>query len=300
MSQPSPDAARPADRSAFAPLLIFVSGTVSYVGAGIAVLLFAVLPIGTVAWGRVATAAVVLLAWRRPWHGRTIKDLWRPAIFGVVLVGMNFLFYYAIDLIPLGTAVALEFLGPVVLAATTGRGWRIRLGIVLALTGVFLISWIGVDLKADGVALGVGLAIIAGWLWAGYMWLGRKLATSGSGIDQLAIGTAIAAILTIPIAAPGLPDLFTNAKWLGMMVVVGVLSSVVPYVLDQVMMRHLAPATFALLNSLLPALSLLVGLVMLRQVPTWGETLGLIFISAAVAIATFPGHLPHAGARKDK
>ncbi|WNB85496.1 hypothetical protein [Cellulomonas sp. ATA003] len=132
-----------------APALFVASGLTQYVGAAIAVGLFATLAAPTVAWLRIVVAAVVLLAWRRPWRVRwERRDLAAAALFGTVLAAMNVAFYVAIDHLPLGTAVAIEFIGPVAVAAVTGRGWRERVGIALAAAGVVLLA--GVTVHAGG------------------------------------------------------------------------------------------------------------------------------------------------------
>lgn len=276
-----------------APFILLGSGIIQYIGASIAVGLFAVAAVGAVAWGRVFVGAVALLAWRRPRINITSKSGWRalggPAIYGLSLITMNVIFYYALARLPLGATVALEFLGPVLLAALTSRGWRVRIGIVLAVIGVFLISWVGVDVREPGVLLGVVLAVLAGVVWAIYMWVGRKLAVTGMGIDSLAIGMGIGAIIYIPLAIPDAGVLVSDWKLVGMIIAVGLLSSALPYVLDSVIMRRIPAGTFALLNSLLPATSLVVGVILLDQIPTGGEVAGLLCITAAVALATYPG-----------
>ena len=126
-----------------APLLFVLSGLTQYLGAAIAVGLFDVLPPAVVAWLRLAVAAVVLVLWRRPWRSRglwTRRAVLVTVVFGVVLGLMNVAFYVAIDHLPLGTAVALEFVGPVAVAAVTGPGWRDRVAIGVAALGVVLLA----------------------------------------------------------------------------------------------------------------------------------------------------------------
>lgn len=267
-----------------APGILIASGIIQYLGASIAVTLFAFAAVGAVAWGRVAVGAVALMAWRRPeiqW-----RALGRPALYGLALVTMNVLFYQAIARIPLGTAVALEFIGPVLLAAVTGRGWRILAGIVMAASGVFMISWVGVDMSEPGVGAGVVFALAAGAAWALYMWMGSKVAKAGTGSDSLALGMAIGALAYLPLAIPGFGVILTDVKLLGMMIAVGLASSVVPYVFEVTILAKVPASTFALLNALYPATSLFVGMVLLRQFPTIGEVGGLVLISVAVLLVT--------------
>ncbi|MEW6928525.1 DMT family transporter [Trueperella pyogenes] len=273
-----------------APGILIASGIVQYLGASIAVTLFAAATVGAVAWGRMAVAAVVMMVWRRPKNlvrsGR--RAIGMAAVYGLVLVTMNVLFYQAIARIPLGTAVALEFLGPVILAAVTGRGWRIWSGIVLAISGVFMISWVGVDVGVPGVGAGIGFAIAAGGAWAVYMWLGSKVAQTGAGPDSLALGMAIGALGYVWLAIPGFWVILTDARLLAAMVAVGVFSSVVPYVLEVMILTKIPAGTFALLNALYPATSLIVGMIVLRQIPTMGELAGLVLITVAVMLVTWP------------
>lgn len=284
-----------------APALFAVSGLAQYGGAALAVALFAVIPSPTVAWLRIAVAALVLLAWRRPWRARwTRADLGAAAAFGVVLAAMNVSFYVAIDVLPLGTAVAIEFLGPVAVAAVTGRTWRERLGIVVAAAGVVLLA--GVELSTGGedsvrglVAIGVAAAC-----WAGYILLGRRVAQgrragaearagadarpAPDGITSLAVGMTAGALVGAPfLAAPAAPVL-TDAGLALAVVGIAVLSSVVPYAIEQVVLRRVTAATFAVLLAMLPATAAVVGAVALRQWPHGWEVVGLLCVSVAIVL----------------
>lgn len=269
-----------------APLLVIGSGLSSYVGAGFAVSLFTLMPSTTVAWWRVTIGALVLLAWRRPWRRSwSRRELAVSAAFGVATATMNVIFYASIDHLPLGTAVSLEFLGPVAVALATGRGWRPRLAAVIALAGVASISGLGVDLADPRQRLGVLLALGAGAAWAAYILLGRKVASAGSGLDSLAVASAAGALAYTPFAVTTAAPAFSSLAVAASVIGVAVLSTVVPYVLDQVNLGRLAPATFSLLEALMPATSLAVGVVMLRQLPNAWEVTGLVLVSIAVALA---------------
>ncbi|WP_213281025.1 EamA family transporter [Cellulomonas hominis] len=289
-----------------APALFLVSGLAQYGGAALAVALFAVIASPTVAWLRIAVAALVLLAWRRPWRARwTRGDLVAAATFGVVLAAMNVSFYVAIDVLPLGTAVAIEFLGPVAVAAVTGRTWRERLGIVVAAAGVVALA--GVELRAGGddatrglVAIGVAAAC-----WAGYILLGRRVAQGArdpaegqdpaqgaeqggrarpDGITSLAVGMTAGALVGAPfLAAPAAPVLHDAGLALAV-VGIAVLSSVVPYAIEQVVLRRVTAATFAVLLAMLPATAAVVGAVALRQLPHGWEVVGLACVSVAIVL----------------
>lgn len=268
------------------PVLFMLSGLSQYLGAALAVGLFVHMPATTAAWWRIAVSAVFLVAWRRPWRSPwTRRTLAGSALFGIVLGGMNLLFYGAIAHLPLGTAVSLEYLGPVAVAAIGGRGPLLRLAVALALLGVVSISGLGLDWSDPGTATGVILALLAGAAWAGYIVLGRRIAAGRDGLTSLAVGTAVATVVYAPLALPTAGVALADAGLLAAVVGVGVLSSLVPYAIEQVVLRRLAAPTFALLTSLLPATSLLVGLVVLGQVPSVGEALGLVLISVAVLLA---------------
>lgn len=199
---------------------------------------------------------------------------------------MNLLFYLSIERIPLGTAVSLEFLGPVVLAALA-RTKRTTVAIGFALLGVFLISWIGLDYTQPGVTAGIILALAAGIAWAVYMYLASKMASKPNNVDGLAIGMAGAAVVYSPLAIDELISVNPDWKFWITLAGVALLSSVAPYVIDQLVLRAVPAAIFAILNSILPAMSMLVGMVVLSQVPSLGEFLGLACVSIAVLIATY-------------
>lgn len=269
-----------------APLLFIVSGCSSYVGAGFAVTLFALMPPTTVAWWRVSVGAVVLLLWRRPWRRAwTRRGLANAALFGVATATMNVVFYASIRYLPLGTAVSLEFVGPVAVALTTGKGWRPRLAATLALAGVVSISGLGLDLADEHQRTGVLLALGAGTAWAFYILLGRKVASTGTGLDSLAVACLAGSLFYLPLALPTAGAALVTARTALTVLGVGLASTVVPFVLDQVTLKRLQAATFSLLSALLPATSLAVGVVMLAQVPNGWELLGLALVSVAVALS---------------
>lgn len=290
-----------------APLMFLLSGLAQYGGAALAVGLFAVIASPTVAWLRIAVAALVLLAWRRPWRARwTRADLLAAVTFGLVLAGMNVAFYVAIDVLPLGTAVAVEFLGPVAVAAVTGRTWQERGGILVAAVGVVLLAGVQLEGGGPGVVGGLVAIGVAAACWAGYILLGRRVAqgrrpdpepassaiaaasTDGrpapDGIASLAVGMTAGALVGAPFlagaAVPVLHDWHLALSVLG----IAVLSSVLPYAIEQVVLRRVTAASFAVLLAMLPATAAVVGAVALRQWPHGWEVLGLACVTAAIAL----------------
>ena len=267
-----------------APFL-FVAGALSmYVGAALAVGLFDRIPASSVAVLRVIGAALVLLAWRRPgrsgWRGARLA---RAVAFGLATALMNIAFYEAIARLPLGTAVAIEFCGPVAVAAVASRRPRDVAAVVLAALGVLLIA----DVRWSGSPSGVVWALAAATMWAAYIVLGKRVASAGNGLDEMAVGFAVAAVLLSPLLLVGGPSSTAALADPAVLMIgagLGVLSSVVPYVLDQIVLRRVGQARFAVLLALLPATATVVGLVGLAQVPSGGEAVGIAAVVAAVAL----------------
>ena len=273
--------------------MLFVLGALSmYVGAALAVGLFDRLAPSAVAVLRLIGAAAVLLIWRRPpaaaWRGRRFV---RATAFGLATGLMNLAFYEAIAQLPLGTAVAIEFCGPVAVAAVASRRPRDIGAVVLAACGVLLIA----DVRWSAAPWGVVWALAAAAMWAAYILLGAKVATVGNGIDDMAVGFGAAAVLLSPallVGSPGGVAALVDPVVLGLGLGVGVLSSVVPYVLDQVVLRRVGTARFAVLLALLPATATIVGLVMLAQLPGGAEAVGIAAVVVAVALRSRDGDPP--------
>ena len=288
------DAAAVASRRAIdripAPLLFAIAGGSQYLGAAIAVGLFPLMPPHTVAWLRSVVAALVLLVLVQPWRRQewTLRTLRQSALFGVMLMAMNVLFYISLAYLPLGAAVAIEFAGPVAVAAWGNRSVRHRIAIVLAALGVIAITAFGLDWSGTDspwlLVLGVFCALAAGSAWAAYMVIGGRIVAQRDGISSLAVGTVVSALLFAPIAAPWAGPAFTVDVF-AIVIAVGVLTSVIPYMLDQVTLKRLGTATFAVLNSLLPATAAVIGFIVLSQRPTAWQIVGLVAVSVAVALA---------------
>jgi len=280
-----------------APALFVGSGLAQYLGAAIAVTLFTQIAAPGIAWLRILAAAVVLLAWRRPWRLRwEVRDVVATAAFGLALTGMNVAFYIAIDHLALGTAVAIEFAGPVAVAAVTGSGWRERAAIALAAPGVVLLA--GVTLQGgDDVVVGLVAIGVAAVLWAGYIVLGRRVALRGDGVTRLAAAMAVGAVVLAPFLAGRAAPVLDSWGLVAAVVGVAVLSSVIPYAVEQVVLGRVPPATFAVLLALLPATAAAMGAVVLRQWPHPLDVVGLVLVSAAIALAN--RHRPEPVAEPD-
>jgi len=285
------------------PATYFVGSAVfHYLGPAFAVLLFALVePLG-VAWLRIASAAIVFALWRRPWranpwgqilHRRKdmsdarLQDL-TPSVgreivaMGAVLAVMNACFYLAIDRLPLGTVAAIEFLPVILLAALGARTARNGAALVLAVGGVYLLT----DVQLASEPLGLLFAFANAALFALYIVVAHRVAGNGAlgGIDGLAGAMLVALVVATPLGAweavPALADPLVLLAGIG----VGITSSVIPYVCDQLAMARMPRATYALLVSLLPATATVIGIVVLGQVPTAAEAAGVALVVGGVAV----------------
>jgi inner membrane transporter RhtA len=281
----APEAVRPVAQRLPPHAYFVVSAVFHYLGPAFAVLLFARLdPLG-VAWLRIGVAAAVFAAWRRPWRRwRFLNPASRLLVvgWGCVLAVMNACFYLAIDRLALGTVAAIEFVPVIVLAAVASRTGRNVAALLLAVAGVYLLT----DVHLGGEPVGMAFAVVNAALFAAYIVLGHRVARSPeiSGIDGLALAMIVAAVAALPLGLGDATPAFTDPMLLAAAVGVGISSSVIPYVCDQLAMARLSRGTYALLISLLPATATVIGIVVLRQVPAPLEVVGVLSIVAAVAV----------------
>jgi inner membrane transporter RhtA len=275
----------PVSRQVPPHLYFVVSAVFHYLGPAFAVLLFARVDVLGVAWLRIAAAALVFAAWRRPWRAlaRLDRDGRRALVaWGAVLAVMNCCFYEAIDRLPLATVAAIEFLPVVALAALGARTPRNAGALLLAVPGVYLLTGI----RLEGEPLGVALAFANAGLFALYIVLAHRVAQDGQfdGVDGLAASMLVALVVVTPLAGWAALPAATDPVGLLAGAGVGISSSVIPYVSDQLAMRRLARATYALMVSLLPATATVIGIVVLAQVPSPAETLGVALVITGVAL----------------
>jgi inner membrane transporter RhtA len=258
-----------------------VSAIFHYLGPAFAVLLFARVDVLGVAWLRIASAAVIFALWRRPW--RRVRGAWRLLLaWGTVLAAMNTTFYLAIDRLPLGTVAAIEFVPVIVLAALGTRTPRNMGALALAIPGVYLLT----DLALEGDPLGVAFAFVNAGLFAAYIVVSHRAAQNGTipGIDLLGMAMLIAAVVATPIGVWGAAPAFLDPVALAAGIGVGVSSSVIPYVTDQLAMARMSRSTYALMVALLPATATVIGIVVLAQLPSAVEALGVGLVIAGVAV----------------
>ena len=260
---------------AAAPAEAFFVGSAvfHYLGPAFAVLLFARISPPGVAWLRIASAAAIYAAWRRPW---------RRVSMGAVLGCMNVCFYVSIDRLPLGTVAAIEFLPVIALAAAGTLTRRNALALVLAVSGVYLLT----NVRITGEPVGIALAFANAALFALYIVLAHRVSQRGTmgGIDGLAVAMFVALVVATPLGGWNALPAFVDPVALGAGIGVGVTSSVIPYVCDQLAMARMPRATYALMVSLLPATATVVGVVVLAQFPSLGELGGVALVVGGVAV----------------
>lgn len=294
MSAATPAAAPPAFADRAPPQLYFlISAVFHYLGPGFAVLLFARVGVLGVAWLRIASAAAIFALWRRPWRAFAAQDREGKVLliaWGSVLAVMNACFYTAIDRLALGTVAAIEFLPVIVLAALGARTARNALALALAVPGVYVLS----HLQLRAQPLGLAFALANAILFAAYIVLADRVAKRPgvSGIDGLAAAMLIAAAAITPLAGWRALPAFADPMGVLAGIGVGISSSVIPYVTDQLALARLPRATYALMVSLLPATATVIGIVVLTQIPTPAELAGVGLVVLGVALHREP---PRAG-----
>lgn len=266
-----------------------VSAVFHYLGPAFAVLLFARIDVLGVAWLRIASAAVVFAAWRRPWrvwNALTRYEQRTVVAWGFVLAAMNCCFYIAIDRLPLSTVAAIEFIGPVVIAALGVRNPRNAVALLLAGAGIYTLT----DIRFVSEPIGIAFAFANAALFTLYIVLGHRAAERGavSGIDALGLSMLLAAAITTPLgvrnAGASILDPIVIAAGTG----VGITSSVIPYVTDQLAFARLSRATYALFVSLLPATATILGIIVLKQFPIPHELTGIALVIGGVAVHQEP------------
>lgn len=269
-----------------APEALFVgSGLSQYAGAVVAVAAFSSLAPQGVAWWRVFAAGLLLAVMRRSWRRKwTRPALLLTAAFGTVLALMNLTFYLAIDRLPLGNAVAIEFLGPITVVALTARSRRNWLGLLVAATGVLVLA----DVELSSNPLGVLFALLAGGFWALYIVLGDRVANKGAALDGLGVGMLIGAVAILPFAGAAAYRGFAVPAAIGLALIAGILSNMIPYSLDQLIMQRIPRGRYALLLALLPVVATMIGIVALAQRTALVEVGGIALVVAGILISDRP------------
>jgi inner membrane transporter RhtA len=274
-------------RTAPAPLLVVCSVSITQIGSALAKTLFASLGTRGAVLVRVSFAAIMLLAMNRPSIRRIPRTALRLAVmFGVVLGLMNWSFYAALARVPLGVAVTVEFIGPLGVALLQSRRPRDILWVLLAATGIILLTPLGAG-GPDPV--GVGLALLAGICWALYILLGARVGQAFAGGTGLSLAMVVAAIILAPGGAASALPIVVSPSLLVTGIAVAAFSSALPYTLEMEALRRMPSRVFGVLMSLEPAVAAIAGFAIL------GERLGpralgaMLLISIASAGVTAEG-----------
>ncbi len=261
------------------------SAVFHYLGPSFAVLLFVRVDVLGVAWLRIASAALIFALWRRPWRGFLALDRGGRTLLvalGGVFAAMNACFYSSIDRLPLATVAAIEFIGPIALAAIAARVPRNVAAIVAAAAGVYVLAHV----RFVGEPVGVAFAFANAVLFTTYIVLAHRVSRRSElgGVDGLAAAMMFAFVFVSPIGFSAAVHAFADPVALGAGIGVGVSSSVIPYVFDQLAMARLPRATYALFVALLPATATVIGVVVLQQLPSLVDLAGIALVMVGVAL----------------
>lgn len=263
-------------------------------GAAVAAQLFPVLGPWGVTSLRVAIAAILLVVIVRPRPRRWTRPQWLAAVlFGVSLAAMNGFFYAAIDRIPLGPAVAIEFLGPLVLAAFLTRRLVDAVWVGVALLGMVLLGIDGLIGAEPLDPLGVLFILIAAGFWIMYIRMSARVGALIPGGSGLAVGLLVAAVLLLPVGVPATVTVAADPNLLLLAAVTAILSSVIPYSFELAALRRLPQRVFGVLLSLEPAFATLAGWLILGQDATPLRLLAVALVIAASVATTL-------GVRRDR
>jgi inner membrane transporter RhtA len=248
-------------------------------GAALAATLFSKLGPGGAVLLRLLSATIVLLAvWRPRIRGRSRSDLVLAGVFGLILGGMNLSFYEALDRIPLGIAVTIEFIGPLAVAVGGSRRRLDLLWVGLAVLGILALTH-GGSHGLDG--LGIALAATAGCLWGAYILVNARLGRAFEGAEGLALAMCVSTLVVAPLGIADGGHHLLQPRLIVLGAAVGILSSAIPYSFEVEALRRIATAVFGVLMSLEPAIAALAGLIVLGQGLGWRAVVGIALVVAA-------------------
>ncbi|MEA2427124.1 MAG: inner rane transporter RhtA [Thermoleophilaceae bacterium] len=274
-----------------APLYVIAGVASTQVGGAIAKTLFGELgPTGTVFLRTAFAALALFLLWRPRIAGHTRRDIALAFAFGLSLAAMNVFFYEALDRIPLGIAVTIEFVGPLAVAVGGSRRALDLLWVALAATGILLLARGGGDANAEGVVF----ALLAGAGWATYILLSVRTGRVFPGGSGLALAMVFGSVLLLPAGVAGAGSSLFDPGLLAAAAGVAMLSSAIPYSLELEALRRMPARVFGILLSLEPALAALAGFVILGEGLQLRDGVAIALVAAASAGASVSAESPHA------
>jgi inner membrane transporter RhtA len=261
-----------------------ISAIFHYLGPSFAVLLFPAVGVLGVAWMRIASAALIFAPFTKPWKTIAEADARTRLLLvglGASLAVMNVAFYLALERLPMSLVAAMEFVGTIGVALYGLRSVRNLAALALAVAGVFVL----IDVRWSADLVGLGWAALNGALFVAYIVLGHKAAESGAsgGVERLGAAMAIAFVFVMPIGLMEAIKAFGSANLILAGIGVGLCSSVIPYISDQLAMSRLPRASFALMLALLPATAAIIAALVLAQIPTGRDILGIALVMLGVA-----------------
>jgi inner membrane transporter RhtA len=267
-----------------APVLVLLAITSVQTGSAVARTIFDVAGATGVTLMRLGISSLLLLALLRPRPWRWSRDARLAALLlGLAMAGMNLVFYLAIRTVPLGVAVTVEFIGPLLVALVQTRRVADLMWALLAAGGVALLGLGGgTEIPLGGLAL----ALLAGLFWGGYILASARVGRLLPGVDGLAVALAVAAVIALPFGAPGAVRALGDPAALAAGAAVALLSSVIPYGLELTALRRMPTRVFGVLMSVEPAAAALAGLIVLGQRLGARELVALVLVSAASAGVT--------------
>jgi inner membrane transporter RhtA len=270
--------------------LVMLSIVSAQLGAAIAKTLFDSLGPGGTVFVRIAFASLVLLVLVRPKLGGYDRNTYLVVgLFGLALAGMNFSIYLAIDRIPLGVAVTLEFVGPLGVAVAGSRRVLDLLWVVLAAAGILLLAPLGAFGGMDLDPVGVAFALFAGCLWASYILLSARTGSAFPGGTGLVIALCVGTVVLAPFGIAGAGYALLDPKLLLAGFGVAMLSSAIPFSLDLEALRRIPARVFGVLMSLEPAVAALAGLVVLGERLEVRAVAAIVLVTVAAAGASLFG-----------
>ncbi len=261
--------------------LFLLSAVSQYIGAAIAVSVFDEVEPQTVAWFRTIGATLALLAVSPGFHrGWTRRDLRGAAVFGIATVSMNVCFYLGLERIDLGKSVAIEFIGPIAVAAATTRTARNAGALLLAVAGVLTLG--GVEIGDN--TLGLVFILMSSALWAAYIVVGSRVAQTRSGVAGLGVGLAIGSVFLTPVGAPWSGPVWVSPVLLLLCCATGVFSNAIGYGIDQYVLRRIPIRRFSVLLAALPVTAVLIGWIALGQTPSAVDLAGIALVLVGVGL----------------
>ena len=261
--------------------LFIISAVSQYIGAAIAISVFDQVAPQSVGWLRVVGASIALWVIARPrlgdWRGRKLLG---AATFGIATAAMNTFFYLGIARIDLGKSVAIEFVGPIAVAAFATRSLRNAIALVCAVSGVLVLGGV----EVGGEPAGVAFILASSACWAAYIVIGSKVAVTSNGVEGLAVGLAIGSVVLIPVGAPWSGPVWVAPLLLLACLVTGVFSNAIGYGIDQYVLRQVSVRRFSVLLAMLPVTAVIVGWVALDQQPSVLDLAGIAAVLVGVSL----------------